>query len=94
MTPLLLAELDAGEAAVITLALDRGIRRVAIDERRGRAIASVCGLSVVGTVGLLLRAKREGHLLALKPSVQTMRAAGVWLSDRLVAFALREAREE
>lgn len=47
-SPLLEAYLDAGEAAVIALALEQGIRRVVIDERRTRAVAKTMGLAVVG----------------------------------------------
>jgi len=39
-SPLLTAYLDAGEAAVIALALEQGIRRVVIDERRAHGGAN------------------------------------------------------
>jgi predicted nucleic acid-binding protein len=45
------------------------------------------------TVGVLLRAKREGTLPAIRPCLEAMRSRGVWLSDRLIAFALSEAGE-
>jgi predicted nucleic acid-binding protein len=65
--PLLRAYLDEGEAAVITLALELGVQQVLIDERRGRLAARVMGLTVSGTVGVLLRAKKAGMLPAVKP---------------------------
>ena len=92
-SPLLEAYLDAGEAAVIALALEQGIRRVVIDEQRARAVAKTMGLAVVGSIGVLLRPKREGFIAEVKPSIEAMQAAGIRLSERLLEFALREAGE-
>ena len=90
----LVHQLDPGEAAVISLALERSVALVAIDERRGRLVARAHGLRVVGSIGILLRAKRQGLVPALRPCIEKMRAAEVWLSDRLCSSALREAGEE
>src|SRR5689334_21439896 len=81
---LLLAHLDEGEAAVIALALELGVERVIIDERRGRMVAQTMGLAVTGTVGILLRAKNLGMLQAIRPCFDAMQAYGIWLSDRLI----------
>lgn len=45
--------LDAGECAVISLALERGIKLVCIDETPGRNAAKQFGLKPVGTLGVL-----------------------------------------
>jgi len=70
-----------------------GLPLVIVDERRGRTAARTMGLRVTGSVGILLRAKRLGVLSEVGPCLRAMRAGGVWLSDRLVEFALREAGE-
>ena len=49
--PLVIAALDQGEAEVVTLAIELGVRHVLIDETAGRRVAQVLGLSVSGTVG-------------------------------------------
>lgn len=90
---LLRAELDDGEAAVIALAVALGQLRVVLDERLGRRIARLYGLPVTGSVGLLLRAKRAGLLVAIQPCLAAMRANGVWLSDHLIEMLLHEAGE-
>lgn len=92
-SPLLLAHLDEGEAAVINLALERKLQRVIIDERRGRLVARAMGLAVTGSAGILLRAKKTGILPAVKPCLETMQKRGIWLSERLVEFVLRESGE-
>ncbi len=93
ISPFLRACLDEGEAAVITLALELGIRRVLIDEQRGRLAARTVGLTVSGSVAVLLRAKRAGITPAVKPCLEAMRERGIWLSERLLAVALSESGE-
>ncbi len=86
--------LDRGEAAVIQLALDEGVSRVCIDEPVGRRLARLSGLTVTGSIGVLLRARREGKLVSVRQAIERMRARGIWLSETVVAFALRETGEE
>ena len=92
--PLFLANtLDRGEASVIQLALSKGIKTVCIDEVVGRRAARLNGLSLTGSVGILLRAKREGLLASVKDAVQRMQKNGIWLSDKVIDFAFRQAGE-
>ena len=79
LNPLALAELGAGEAAVIQHALEQRIGVVGIDERKGRRAARAVGLTVTGTLGLLARAKTLGVFL---------RCARLSNGCRRVAFGL------
>lgn len=85
--------LDLGEAAVIQLALDENIETVCIDEAAGRRAARLNGLSVTGSIGVLLRAQREGHTFLMREALKRMRAQGVWLSEQVIRFALEQAGE-
>lgn len=87
-------ELDLGEAAAITLARSRGADLVLIDERQGRRIARSLGLEVKGTVGVLLQAKRRGHVDRLKPLLERLQEEGAWLKEDLVRSVLEAAGEE
>ena len=92
--PMLLQNsLDTGEAAVIQLALQEGIALVAIDESVGRRFARLSGLSLTGSLGILLKAKKLGYPVLMKDAIQRMRQRGIWLGDKVVEFALREAGE-
>lgn len=92
--PLLLAELDRGEAAVIATAAARGLSHAIMDERKGRRIATlVYGLQVKGTGGLLVAAKQRGLITAVRPLLEGMKAKGYFLSARLMEECLRRAGE-
>jgi predicted nucleic acid-binding protein len=56
----IMLELDEGEAEVITLAKEKSIDTVVIDEFAGRQYASLLGLNVIGTLGILLASKNKG----------------------------------
>jgi len=93
ITPFLANSLDSGEASVIQLALDENVKTVCIDESAGRRIARLNGLTLTGSIGILLRAKREGFAFSMQSAIQRMKDRGIWLSDKVVEFALKEAGE-
>ncbi len=79
--------LDKGEAAVIQLALERGVGDVCIDEWRGRRAAAAVGLGVTGSLGLLGRAKHLGLIPAVEPWISKLANSGVhYHPDLLRAF--------
>lgn len=92
--PLLSAQLDAGEAAVLDGALRLGHLTVLMDERKGRRIAAlVYHLPLVGTGGLLVAAKHRGLIPQVRPLLDGMVAAGYHLGPVLIAECLRRAGE-
>lgn len=94
VAPLLKNSLDPGEASVIQLAVNKGVSTVCIDEAVGRRIARLSGLQVTGSLGILIKAKRNGAPVILKDVVAQMRAKGIWLSDSLVQKAYELAGEQ
>ena len=85
--------LGKGESAVISYALAHPGFEVVLDERAGRACAETFGLRPRGTLGLLVLAKREGAVPAVRPAVDALLAAGYHLGDDLVAVVLKSAGE-
>lgn len=85
--------LDRGEAAAIPLAQRLGATLLC-DDAAGRLEARRRGLRVVGTLGVLLAAKRRGLLSRIRPVIVAMREAGMYVSDDLVREVLASASEE
>jgi predicted nucleic acid-binding protein len=90
IAPYLLNTLDRGEASVVQTALDRQISRVAIDEVVGRRVARLAGLSVTGSVGILLEARKRGLTGGMADSFTRLHAHGIWLGKQVQAFALEQ----
>lgn len=91
--PLLQSTLDPGEAGVVALATSEHIATVAIDETVGRRIARLHGLTVTGSLGILIRAKQQGAAVSLRTAIGRMRQRGIWLSEALEKECLRIAGE-
>lgn len=89
-----LYELSRGEAEVMILAKERNIRQVLIDEKVARLQAKILGLEVIGTLGLLLKAKKLKVISSVKPLVEKMVQGGIWIDKDLIKGILREAGEK
>ncbi len=81
--------LDTGEASVIQLALDKAISTVCIDETVGRRIARLNNLQLTGSIGILIRAHKEGHKFSMAEAINNMQTRGIWLGQSVIDFALR-----
>lgn len=64
-----------------------------IDDRAGRRCAEFLGIPFIGTLGIVLRAKRLGHIDSARPLVRRLQEAGMYLSDRILEPALKLAGE-
>ena len=91
---LLAVELDIGEAQAIALALELNAGWLLIDEREGRAMARQLGLKLTGVLGILLRAKVNKQIKAIKPEIEALRKkAGFFISPALEGTILKQAGE-
>ena len=86
-------DLGAGETQVIATAQQRGADRVVIDDRAARRCARAMGLNVIGTLGIMGRAKSEGRIERAAPVVERLRESGLYVSEELVQRLLREVGE-
>jgi predicted nucleic acid-binding protein len=85
--------LDAGELAVLSLAIENPGAIVILDDRAARAEATRRNIPVLGTAGILLRAKQQGRIPAVRPTLDAVRQAGLYLTDRLYRVVVRLAGE-
>jgi predicted nucleic acid-binding protein len=79
-----LLELDKGEKHTIHAACEHKADLVVIDEKIGRNVAEYLGLSVIGTLGVLLNAKRKGMIASFSQCAEEMQRNGLRYHPRLV----------
>lgn len=87
-------ELDIGEAEAIALSLELEADQVLIDERRGRIVAARLNLRYTGILGILVEAKGQGLIPAIKPLLDALiNQAGFWIAEPLYNRVLQIAGE-
>ena len=67
---------------------------VILDDAAARSEAKELDLTILGTIGLVLRAKRQGHISAVRPLLHALQGSGFWMSEALYRHVLRRAGEE
>jgi len=84
-------DLGAGELAAMTLALEMPGHIVLRDDMLARRTAHAAGLTVWGTLCILLEMKARGLLTRIEPSVDQLSDAGLWMTadirQRILALA-------
>ena len=85
--------LDIGESEAMALYIERKADFLLIDEKKGRKIASYNNINIVGTLGILLMAKRKGLLLVIKPLLDRLQQSYIRISDELYQKSLELAGE-
>ena len=86
-------DLGAGETQVIAHAAAHGHERVVLDDLEARRCAQSMGLAIIGTLGIVVRAKAMGAIHQAGPAIRRLREAGLYVTDELVARLLREVGE-
>jgi len=80
-------DLDEGEAEAIALAIELKSDLLLLDEVEGRAVADHLNLRIVGAVGILLAAKKQGIIPFVHPHLNALRETGFYLGERSYQFA-------
>ncbi|HSB78640.1 MAG TPA: DUF3368 domain-containing protein [Candidatus Methylomirabilis sp.] len=84
--------LGRGEAEAIALAAERPNTLLLMDESHGRRVAGNMGITVRGTLGVLLDGHRGGHVPDLRGAIVRMRERGTWIAEELVVAILAGTR--
>lgn len=87
------SSLDRGEVEAIALAMEVSAGQILLDDRPARHMAKRLGLSVVGSLGLLLDAQRLGLIDDVRPYLDAMIDVGFHVGHPLYGEVLGLAEE-
>jgi predicted nucleic acid-binding protein len=87
------ASLGPGESEAISLALEVGASWLIMDDRPARRLGQAFGLSIVGTLGVLLACKRKVLIPAVRPCVEDLMRHGFRIAPDLYQRVLAAAGE-
>lgn len=83
---------DWGEAEAIALAIENKADLLLLDDANARLIADMHGVAKIGTLGILVQAKKAGLILSVKDELERLRSR-MWLIERLIQSVLRSVGE-
>ena len=87
-------DLDRGEAEAIALLLEQPAEALLLDEKKARQVARRMNLPIVGTLGLLIWAKRQGAIVNVQEQLDALRTVAKFrLSQQVYDEALRQVGE-
>ena len=84
---------DAGETQAMLLYKELAADYLLIDDKRGRKVAKINQIKTVGSLGVLLQAKRAGLISRVAPLIEKIAASPVFMSESLIQTVLDLADE-
>ena len=87
------ATVDKGEASAIALAIELDDCLLIIDDLKGRKFASQLGLTIIGTIGVIVDAKLAGIIPSVKPILSKIKSTNFRITEQLELLILKRAGE-
>ncbi|AFZ56528.1 DUF3368 domain-containing protein [Anabaena cylindrica FACHB-243] len=85
--------IDCGESEVLTFALENNGYRAVIDDAAARKVAKSLNIPFMGTLGILILAKKQGLITSISEPIQALQEAGLWLSNDLIQLLKEQVKE-
>ncbi len=85
--------LGRGEEAVLAIALEKSPALAVLDDAAARRCAKTIGVQTIGTLGIILLAKKQKLLPSVGKAMQALRDAGFYLDDETIRLALASVGE-
>lgn len=81
-------DLGPGESSVLAYAYFHPGVTAVIDDEAGRNCAETLGLPLMGTLGLVMNAKKRGLIPAARPVVALLKQHGMYLAEKTIDQAM------
>lgn len=88
------AKLHDGEVEVMILAQEKKADLVIIDDNAAKKAAKYLGLTVTGTLGILIKAKKKGIVEEIYPLLCKMKQNGFYISSELEKVVMEQVGEK
>ena len=88
-----ITSLHIGEVETMILAMEKSADLCILDDLLARKHAKRLNINIIGTLGVLIAAKKMNHLDAVKPLLDQLVYSGMFISDTLYKTALSAANE-
>ena len=85
--------LGEGETEVLALGLERPGAVAVLDDAAGRRCAAAFGVPVIGTLGVVARAKRLGRIESSAAIFRALVDAGLWIDETIIRSILARLGE-
>lgn len=86
-------DLGAGETQALAYGFQQPAPVVILDDKAARQCARAPGVRIVGTLGVVLVARRRGWIAHARPIIERLQSRGMFLSADLISAALRDVGE-
>jgi predicted nucleic acid-binding protein len=88
------ASLDKGEASAIAFAIEQNDCLLIIDDLKGRKYAEQLGITITGTLGIIVLAKQNGLIISVKPLLEKIKTTNFRLNFELEQDILQKVGEQ
>ena len=86
-------DLGQGESSVISFVMEHPDFWAVLDDREARRCSMALRCRYIGTLGIIVLAKRRGGIPSIRRYLERLKEAGLWLSDELVDQVCRKSGE-
>jgi len=84
---------DAGETEAMKLYKTLSADKLLIDDKRGRKIAKLNDISIIGSLGVLIHSKQLGLIQEVKPRIDKIINSAIYLDASLIEHVLEISEE-
>ena len=89
----LTTQVDKGEASAMAVATQFEEVLLLMDDLKARKFAEQLKLKVTGVMGILVNAKKEGKIPAIKPLIEKVNKTNFRINQKIIDFVLAECGE-